>query len=366
MGNLLRGIVGVALLMLVACAPHASSPAGVLNIYNWADYIDPSLLKQFTAETGIKVRYDTFDSSEVLETKLLQGGSGYDIVGPSNTNLHRLITAKAVQPLDKSQLKGLDALDPATMARLASVDPGAQYAVPYMRGNIGIAYNIEAVSKRLPGLKIDSWSVVFDPAVTAKLKDCGVYFLDASDDMLGLALNAMGRDPNSRDPKDYAAAAAQLLKVRPYVRKFHSSEDIAALANGDICVAIAYSGDALQARNRAREAGKGVKIAFALPREGSQVYYDVLAIPADAPNPRAAHAFLNFMLRPDIIAKASNFTRYPNANAAASGLVDPALRSDPAAYPPAELDRRLYLGTDKDQTLLREVNRLWTKVVTGQ
>jgi putrescine transport system substrate-binding protein len=355
---------------LSACSPPAhkaaTQAAGTLNIYNWSDYIDPALLKQFTAETGVKIRYDTFDSNEVLETKVLQGQTGYDIVVPSNHNVPRYIAAKAIRPLDKTQLKGLENLDPGVMAHMAPFDPGAKYAVPYMQGTIGIGYNTDAVAKRLPGVKVDSWAVVFDPKILAKLKDCGVYFLDASEDMYAVALNYLGKDPNSRDPKDYAAATQMLVKLRPYVKKFHSSEYIDALANGDICVAIGYSGDVLQAKSRAEEAKNKVKLAYAVPKEGSQVWFDLFTIPTDAPNAPAAYSFLNFMLRPDIIARASNYTKYANANAAATRLVDPSVKDDPAAYPPPELAKRLFVTTTKDQALLREVNRQWTTVLTGQ
>ena len=361
-----------AVLGLAACSPSANKPAataaasGTLSIDNWSDYIDPALLAQFTKETGIKVRYDTFDSNEVLETKVLQGATGYDLVVPSNHNVPRYIAAKAIQPLDKARLAGLANLATDVTAHMAPFDPGAKYAVPYMQGTIGIAYNIDAVAKRLPGQKIDSWAVVFDPKTLAKLKDCGVYFLDASEDMFAVALNYLGKDPNSRDPKDYAAATDLLLKVRPYVRKFHSSEYIDALANGDICVAIGYSGDVLQAKSRAEEAKNKVKLAYALPKEGSQVWFDVFTIPVDAPNAPAAYSFLNFMLKPDIIARASNYTKYANANSAATSLVDPSVRNDPAAYPPPELAKRLFVTTTKDQALLRDVNRQWTRVTTGQ
>ena len=349
---------------LGACSPGGKS-AGVLNIYNWSDYIDPKLIDRFSQETGIKVRYDTFDSNEVLETKVLQGQTGFDLVVPSNHNLPRYIAAGAIQPLDKARLPGLANLDPQVMARMAAFDPGAKYAVPYMQGTIGIGYNVDAVAKRLGG-PIYSWSAVFDPATLAKLKDCGVYFLDASEDMYAVALNYLGKDPNSRDPADYAAATQMLLQVRPYVRKFHSSAYIDALANGDICVAIGYSGDVLQAKARAAEAKNGMKLAYALPKEGSQVWYDLFVIPADAPDRDAAYRFLGFMLRPDVIAQASNYTKYANANAAATPRVDPAIRGDPAAYPPPELAKRLFVTTTKDQALLREVNRQWTRVLTGQ
>jgi putrescine transport system substrate-binding protein len=372
MRNLWKAWTVAAALALAACSPAAKkteAPAaagGTLHIYNWSDYIDPALLEQFTKETGIKVRYDTFDSNEVLETKVLQGQTGYDIVVPSNHNVPRYITAKAIQPLDRTKLPGLSNLDPAVMTHMAAFDPGGRYAVPYMQGTIGIGYNLDAVAKRLPGQKIDSWAVVFDPKNLAKLKDCGVYFLDASEDMYAVALNYLGKDPNSKAPADYNAATDLLVKARPYVRKFHSSEYIDALANGDICVAIGYSGDVLQAQSRAEEAKNKVRIGYAVPKEGSQVWFDVFTIPIDAPNASAAYSFLNFMLRPEIIARASNYTKYANANAAATKLVEASVRDDPAAYPPPELVKRLFVTTTKDQDLLREVNRQWTRVLTGQ
>jgi putrescine transport system substrate-binding protein len=367
----LRGLALATALAVAACSPKTAEQAdakaaGTLRIYNWSDYIDPALLTQFTRETGIKVSYDTFDSNEVLETKVLQGGTGYDLVVPSNHNLPRYIAAGAIRPLDKKQLPGLDKLSPDVMAHLAPFDPGAAYAVPYMQGTIGIGYNVDAVAKRLPGMKIDSWRVVFDPLVLAKLKDCGVYFLDASEDMYAVSLHYLGKDPNSKNPADYEAATAMLMQVRPFVRKFHSSEYIDALANGDICLAISYSGDVLQAKTRAEEAKNGVKVAYAVPKEGSQIWFDVFTIPKDAPNPTAAHKFIAFMLRPEIIAKASNYTQYANANAAATPLVDEAIRSDPNVYPTPEVAKRLFVTTTKDQELLREVNRQWTKVLTGR
>jgi putrescine transport system substrate-binding protein len=357
-------------LALTACSPTAEKAApkagGELRIYNWSDYIDPALITEFTQETGIKVIYDTFDSNEVLETKVLQGGTGYDLVVPSNHNLPRYITAGAVAKLDKTALPGLDKLSPDLMAKLAAFDPGGVYAVPYMQGTIGIGYDKAKVAPRLPGVAIDSWKVVLDPANLAKLKDCGVYFLDASEDMFAVALNYLGRDPNSTTLKDYEDAAALLQRARPFVRKFHSSEYIEALANRDVCVAIGYSGDVLQAKARAEEAKTGADIAYVVPKEGSQVWFDVFSIPADAPNPAAAHRFIAFMLRPEIIARASNYTQYANANAAATPLVDAAVRDDPNVYPSPEMSKRLFVTTTKEQALLRDVNRLWTRVVTGR
>jgi putrescine transport system substrate-binding protein len=252
------------------------------------------------------------------------------------------------------------------MAHMQPFDPDSKYTVPYMWGTIGIGYNVKEVAKRLPGVKIDSWAVAFDPANLAKLKDCGVYYLDASEDMYAVALNYLGKDPNSKTLADYQAATDMMVKARPFVRKFHSSEYVEALANGDICLAIGYSGDILQAKTRAEDAKNGVEINYVIPKEGSQVWFDVFAVPADAPNKAAAYKFLNYMLRPEVIAKASNFTQYANANAAATELVDEDIRDNPNVYPTPEVSKRLFVTTAKDQELLRDVTRMWTKVQTGQ
>ncbi len=358
-------VVALATFALAACSP-AGPKEQVLHIYNWSDYIDPALLTEFTKETGIKVVYDTLDSNEILETKILQGNTGYDLVVPSNHNLPRYIQAGAIQPLDKAKLVGLENLDPTVMGYMAAADPGAKYAVPYMWGTMGIGYNPDAVAKRLPGVKVDSWSMIFDPANLAKLKDCGVYWLDAPEDMYAVALHHVGKDPNSTAVADIQAATDMMLAGRPDVRKFHSSESIEALANGDICMAIGYSGDMLQARNRAKEAGNGVVVDYAIPKEGSQIWFDLFVMPKDAPNPDAAYKFLNFMLRPDVIARASNFTQYANANKASTPKVDPEVRDNPNIYPTPEMLKGLFVTTSKTQDQLREITRQWTRVQTGQ
>ncbi|MET0295589.1 MAG: polyamine ABC transporter substrate-binding protein [Phenylobacterium sp.] len=363
----LAGVV-LAAAALAACGGSGEDKpgGGVLRIYNWSDYIDPALLEQFTKQTGIKVIYDTFDSNEVLETKVLQGDIGYDLVVPSNSNLPRYIAAGAVEPLQKDKLSGLGNLRPELMKQMEPFDPGAKYAIPYMWGTIGIGYNAEAIAKRLPGETVDSWAFALDPRKLAKLKDCGVYFLDASEDMYAITLKWLGKDPNSKDLKDYAAATDALLVARPFVRKFHSSEYINALANGDICLAIGYSGDIFQAAARAEEAGGKVKVAYAIPKEGTQVWFDLFVIPKGAPNPAAAYQFLDFMLRPQVIAQASNFTSYANANQAATPLVKAEVRDNPNIYPTPEVFDRLFVTTAKDPALLREVNRQWTRVLSGQ
>lgn len=357
----------VAALTLAACGGQGGGSDGkTLRIYNWSDYIDPAILTAFTEETGIRIVYDTFDSNEILETKVLQGDTGYDIVTPSNHNLPRYIQAGAIQPLDKGKLANTANLWPDIMGHLAPFDPEARYAVPYMWGTMGIGFNKAEVAKRLPGVAIDSWAVVFEPANLAKLKDCGVYYLDAAEDMYAVALHYQGKDPNSKNVADYAAATDMLVKARPYVRKFHSSEYIEALANGDICVAVGYSGDVLQAKARAEEAKNGVELDYVIPREGSQVWFDVFVIPKDAPNAAAAHTFLNYMMRPQVIARASNYTQYANANLASTMMVDAAVRENPNVYPTPAVMQKLFVTTAKDQDLLREVTRQWTRVQTGQ
>ena len=361
-----KHLIASAAVIVLASATGAWAQEKVVNVYNWSDYIDPSILEDFTKETGIKVVYDTFDSQEVMETKLLTGGTGYDLVVPANNSVPRLIQAGVLQKLDKAQLSNFGNLWPDLMARMDPFDPGAQYTAPYMWGTIGIGYNVDAVKQRLPGVAIDSWDVVFRPENIAKLKDCGVYMLDASEDMFTVALAAQGKNPNSPAEADYAGATDMLLSIRPFVRKVHSSKYINALANGDICLAVGFSGDVFQAKARADEAGGKVKIDYVIPKEGTQVWFDVFAIPADAPNKAAAYKFLNYMLRPEVIAKASNYTQYANANLAATPLVDAALRDNPNVYPTPELSKRLFVTKAKDQDLLREVTRMWTKVQTGQ
>jgi putrescine transport system substrate-binding protein len=360
------GATAALILSMSLAACGQGDKQDTLKIYNWSDYIDPLILADFTKETGIKVQYDTFDSNEILETKVLQGDTGYDIVAPSNHNIPRYVTAGAITALDKSKLPNEKNLWPEIMAYMEPFDPGSKHTIPYMWGTIGIGYNVKEVAKRLPGVNIDSWAVVFDPANLAKLKDCGVYYLDASEDMYAVALNYLGKDPNSKNLADYQAATDMMVKARPFVRKFHSSEYVEALANGDICVAIGYSGDILQAKTRAEEAKNGVEINYVIPKEGSQVWFDVFAIPADAPNKEAAYKFLDYMLRPDVIAKSSNFTQYANANSAATPLVNPAVRDNPNVYPTPEVSKRLFVTTAKDQALLRDVTRMWTRVQTGQ
>jgi len=338
----------------------------VLNVYNWSDYIDPAVLERFTSETGIKVRYDVFDSNEVLETKLLTGNSGYDVVVPSAYFLERQIQAGVFRKLDRSKLPNLANLDADIMQRAAGHDPGNEHGVVYMWGTTGIGYDAAKVEKILPGAPVDSWSLVFDPAVISKFKDCGVSVLEDPTDMVATVLLWLGKDPNSQSEADLKLAEQKLLAIRPYIRTIHSSQYIEDLANGEICIAVGYSGDMLQARDRAAEAGKPVDIRYSIPKEGALMWFDTLAIPADAPHPGNAHAFIDFLMRPDVAAANSDFVNYANANAVATPLVNEALRNDVSIYPTAEVKGRLQPNLSKSAEFTRQLNRSWTRFTTGK
>lgn len=339
----------------------------VVNVYNWSDYIDEEILEEFTAETGIKVVYDVFDSNDILETKLLAGSTGYDVVVPSGTFLARQIQAGVFQPLDKSKLTNMGNLDPAVSERLSSYDPGNAHAINYMWGTTGIGYNVAKVAEAL-GEDYDpnTWDMVFNPEVAAKLKDCGIYILDASDEIIPAALNYLGMDPDSKNADEITQASGLLLEARGNVRKFHSSEYINALANGDICVAVGWSGDVLQARDRAAEADAGVEVEYAIPKEGALMWFDNMAIPADAKNVEEAHEFLNYIMKPEVMAKASNYVYYANGNLASQEFLEKDVIDDPAIYPDEETLSKLYITTPYNQRTQRVVTRAWTKVLTGQ
>jgi putrescine transport system substrate-binding protein len=337
-----------------------------VHVYNWSDYIGEGTLQAFQQATGIKPVYDVFDSNETLEGKLLAGGSGYDVVVPSNHFLGKQIRAGAFQPLDRAKLSHWDNLDPALLKQLETNDPGNQYAVPYLWGTNGIGYNVEKVKAALGVEEIDSWAAIFEPENMAKLSRCGVAFLDSADEMIPAVLNYLGLDPNSTDPDDYAKAEAKLLEVRPYVTYFHSSKYIGDLANGNICVAAGFSGDILQAADRAEEAGKGIEIAYSIPKEGANLWFDMMAIPADAANPEQAHAFINFLLEPEVIAEVSDYVGYANPSTKAGELMDQEVRNDPSVYPPQAVLDKLYISAELPVRVQRLMTRSWTKVKSGQ
>jgi putrescine transport system substrate-binding protein len=360
--------VVAAAVVLVAIAGGAAAQKGrVVNFYNWSDYIDPTVLDDFSRETGIKVRYDTFDSNDTLEAKLLAGKSGYDVVVPTGYFLARQIAAGIFQKLDKSKLPNLANVWPEIASRLASYDPGNQYAVNYMWGTTGIGYNVKAAREMLgETASVDSWADVFEPAKIARFKDCGIHLLDSSDDIMPAALHYLHLDPNSSEPGDLQKAADLLLKIRPYVRKFHSSEYLNALATGEICFVVGFSGDIKQAQKRAAEAKGGVAVGYAIPKEGAQLWFDNLAIPKDAPDVAEAHALINYLLKPEVAAKNTNFIAYANGNLASQKFVDHAILDDRTIYPDAATMAKLYTITAHDQKTQRLINRLWTRIKTGR
>jgi len=347
-------------------AAGAAAEDKVLNVYNWSDYIDPAVIEDFQKETGIQVRYDVFDSNEVLETKLLTGNSGYDVVVPSAYFLERQVKAGVFRKLDKAQLPNLANLDPELLQRAAGHDPGNEHGVVYMWGTTGIGFDAAKVKAIMPDAPVDSWRLVFDPAVAAKFKDCGISVLEDPTDMVGTVLLWLGKDPNSQSAADLQLAEDALLKVRPFIRMISSSQYIEALANGEICIAVGYSGDVLQARDRAAEAGKPVDIRFSIPQEGALMWFDTLAVPADAKHPGNAHLFIDYLLRPEVAARNSDFVNYANANLKATELVNEELRNDPSIYPTAETKARLQPNLSKSAEFTRLLNRSWTRFTTGR
>ena len=362
----MRRAIFIAALAAAASIMPAAAQERVVNVYNWSDYIDPQVLEQFTKETGIKVRYDTFDANETLETKLLAGKSGYDVVVPTGYFLQRQIQAKIFQKLDKSKLPNLVNAWPEVAKRLAAYDPGNQYAVNNMWGTTGIGYNVKAMHDRLGAdATIDSWDVVFKPELIAKFKDCGIHMLDSADDILPAALHYLGLDPNSAKPADLDKAAALMAKIRPNVRKFHSSEYLNALASGEICLVVGWSGDIKQSQKRAAEAKNGVDIGYSIPQEGAQMFFDNLAIPKDAPHPAEALTFINYLLRPEVAAKNSDMVSYANGNLASQQFIDKKVLDDPGVYPNASTMAKLYTVNARSPEAQRLINRVWTRVKTG-
>ena len=373
--------MSMAALLLAACskkeepaAPAAASTAAsaatdaekVLNVYNWSDYIGPDTVKNFEAKYGIKVNYDVFDSNEVVETKLLAGNTGYDVVIPSAQFMERQIKAGVFQKLDKSLLKNTGNMDPEIMKRVALHDANNDHAVPYMWGTDGIGYNVDKVKQALPDAPLDSWALVFDPKYAAKFKDCGISILDAASDIRSLVLIYLGKDPNSTDPNDLKLVEQQLMKIRPFVRKINSSQYIEDLANGDLCIAIGYSGDVLQSRDRAKDAGKGVNVAYSLPKEGSIIWFDMMAIPADAKHVKNAHLFMDYLMTPEVAAADSNAVHYPNGNLASEQFIKPEVKNDPSVFPSAEVKAKLSPELAVADDYNRLLTRTWTRFQTGK
>ncbi len=362
--------LGLALVIALAFISGPAARAGeqTVHVYNWNDYFAPDTLTGFEQETGIRAVLDLYDSNEVLEAKLLAGSSGYDLVFPTTHPFAaRHLKAGLYQPLDHSKLPGLERLDPDIMANLAKVDPGNRYLVPYMWGTTGLGINPDRVHAALgEDAPLDTWGLIFDPEQAKKLAGCGISLLDDPTEVFSAALTYLGKDPNSQAPEDLEAAAELIKQVRPYIRYFHSSQYISDLANGATCVAHGYSGDILQARERAAEANKGVTVIYRVPREGAVLWVDVMAIPKDAPNPEAAHALIAYLLKPEVIAAASNHIFYANANSAATSLLSAELREDPEIYPPPEVRARLFTPSERSEREIRNLNRLWTRLKSGR
>lgn len=364
-----------ALAALAACGgkqetdavPGAAAPEEkVVSVLNWSDYIAETTNADFQAKTGIKVTYDVFDSNEVLETKLLAGRSGYDVVVPTAPFLERQIKAGVFLPLDKSKLPNLVNMDPEIMQRTAAHDPGNQHAITYLWGTVGLGYNPDLVKRALGTDTIDSWAAILDPANAAKLAKCGITMLDAPTDVFGSVAIYKGIDPNSEKPEDLKVVEDTLMAVRPHIRYFHSSSYINDLASGEICVALGWSGDMLQARDRGAAAAKPVTVRYAIPREGAINYFDMLAIPADAPHPDNAHAYLNYLMDPEVIARVTNKTRFASGNAAALPFVAEDIKNDPGIYPTPEVRARLHPDLVESQEFSRDLNRVWTRIRSGQ
>ena len=370
-GVILSRLLALASVATFLIAAPALPKERVVNYYNWSDYQDPTVLDEFTRETGIKVRYDTFDSNDTLEAKLLAGGSGYDVVVPTAYFLARQIEAGIFQPFDKSKLPNLAYTWPEIAKQLAVYDPGNKYAVNYMWGTTGIGYNVKDVKRILgPDAVIDSWDYVFNPDKLAKFKNCGIHLLDSSDDIMSAGLHYLHLDPNTSDPGDLAKVTDLLLKIRPYVRKFHSSEYLNALATGEICFAVGFSGDVKQAQTRAAQASSGsgrggVELGYSIPKEGAQLWFDNLAIPKDAPDPEEAHELINYLIKPEVAAKNTNYVSYANGDVP-SQFIDKSILDDRTIYPDAATMASFYTIIAHDQKTQRLINRLWTRIKTGE
>lgn len=337
----------------------------VLNVYNWSDYIAEDTIANFEDRTGIKVNYDVFDSNEVLEAKLLTGSSGYDVVVPTASFLERQIKAGVFLELDREMLPNYGNLDAEILARVDAHDPGNMHAIPYMWGTTGFGYNIDKAAAALPDAPTGSWDMIFDPDVVSELSACGVTLLDSPTEVFANLMNYLGRDPNGQSREDIEAFEEHMFKVRPHIKYFHSSQNINDLANGEICVAMGWSGDMLIARDRAAEAGQGVNIDYVIPAEGTVIWFDTLAVPSDAPHPGNAHLFLDYMMEPEVIAAVSNYVFYANANSAAHDHVDDEVKMDPAIYPSDEVKANLFPDLANSARFTRMLTRSWTRIKTG-
>ena len=358
-----------ALCSVVACSragsPLDSSPAQVLNIYNWSDYVAPNTISDFEREFGIKVNYDIYDSSEIVDAKLLAGGSGYDVIFHSHQFVNRLAPLGVFRRLDYSKLDNIKHLDPEIVAKTDMYENIKGYSVPYMWGTTGYAYNEEMVRARLPDLEMDSANVLFDPAVVSRLADCGVSLLDSATDVIPMVLAYLGRDPNAFDEESLLAAEAQLNSVRPYIRYFSGTKMISDLPNKEVCVAMSWSGDYAQASARAAEAGIEIDLRYTMPKEGSGLWVDGMFIPGDAPHADNAYTFINYILRPEVIAAISNYVFYANPNESARPLLRSEVADNPGIYPDEATWDLLYPVHFGEPAKERFRTRTWARVKSG-
>lgn len=366
MGRKILGLVSALAVAATASSGAEALEDKVLNIYNWFDYIGETTIADFEAETGIKVNYDTFDSNEILEAKLLSGSSGYDVVVPSANFMERQIQAGVFLQLDRTKLTNYGNLDETILENVAVHDPENAHSVPYMWGTTGFGYNIAKITERMADAPVDSWNMVFNPDIVAKFADCGVAFIDSPSEVMGIVLKYLGLDPNSESKDDLEKAKELMLSIRPHVKYFNTGQYLNDIANGEVCLAVGYSGDFSIAQARAEEAGQGIEISYVIPKEGTQMWFDMLAIPADAPHPENAHAFINFILRPEVAAGVSNYVFYANANKAATPFVDTAVTSDPGIYPDDSTKANLFALKAHTPKYDRRLTRAWTSIKTGR
>ena len=359
--------LALALGALMVAAPAVAQEEAVLNVYNWSDYIAEDTIANFEAETGIKVNYDVYDNNEIVDAKLLAGSSGYDIVVPTGNFLERQVQAELLLPLDKAKLPNLVNMDPGVMAVAASHDPDNAHSVPYMTFTIGLGYNKAKVAEALGAdVPVDSWDILFKPELSSKLAGCGIAVLDSPSEVMGTALNYLGLDPNSESEEDLAKAAALLEAIKPNIRYFNSSQYIDDLGNGEICLALGYSGDVFIAADAAAAANAGVEVGYTIPKEGAATLMDLLAIPADAPHPDNAHKFINYLMEPKVIAAVSDFVFYANPNTEATQYVSEDVKGNPGIYPPAETLAKAFALKAHTPDFEEVLTRTWTRIKTGQ
>ena len=345
-----------------------SLSAKEVRVYNWSDYIDQSVIDQFEESTGIKVIYDVFDSNEVLEGKLLAGSTGYDVVSPSIEYLGRQVQAGIHLKLSKDLIPNLKNLDPKMMEMLSTMDPDNRYAIPYLWGTTGIGYNRAAVDEIMgKDFKMNTFDILFKPELIKNFEQCGIAFLDAPSEVFKAALFYIGKDPNTKDPSDYRGEAYELLKsIRPFIRYFHSSKYINDLANGEICLVFGWSGDILQAGDRAKEVENGINIHYQIPKEGAQMWVDMMSIPNDAPNSENAHLFLNFILKPEVMAMISNKVKFPNGIPDSKKFISKDILDNRAIYPDQDILNKLFIAEIANPRVDRVMTRQWINIKTGQ